>query len=116
MLWTDSRWRNMVTLFIVVLGASFFCTEAFSQDLHRGEQLAKTWCISCHSVDAGGPELRNETVPSFTSIARESATSQSSLELFLYSPHPRMPAYGLKRKEVRDVAAYIMSLRSAHGE
>ena len=110
--WPSLSWRNAIVLIVPLLGMLLFCPKAFSQDLRHGEQLAKLWCASCHSVDAAGPVLRNEAVPSFSSIAGDSATSQASLEKFLNSSHPRMPAYGLTRKDVRDVAAYIISLRN----
>jgi mono/diheme cytochrome c family protein len=110
--WPSLNWRNVIVFIVPLLGMFPFCPKAFSQDLRHGEQVAKLWCASCHSVNAAGPVLRNEAVPSFFSIAGDSATSQASLEKFLNSSHPRMPAYGLTRKDVRDVAAYILSLRN----
>ena len=111
--WRKLSVRIALALLVIILGMLLFCPKAHSQDVHRGERLAKTWCVSCHHVDSNGPELRNEAVPSFSSIANDLTNSQRSLETYLNSSHPRMPAYGITRAQVRDLAAYIMSLRAA---
>lgn len=105
------QWRIVIALAVAALVLFLFCPKAFSQDVGRGERLAKTWCVSCHSVDPHGSELRNDSVPAFSVIAARPESTQSSLEGFLRSKHPRMPAYGLRQKEIRDVTAYIMSLK-----
>ena len=115
MSWHRLSVRIALALLVIILGMVLFCPKARSQDVRHGEQLAKTWCVSCHSVDSKGAELKNEAVPSFSSIANDLTNSQRSLETYLNSSHPRMPAYGITRAEVRDLAAYIMSLRTASG-
>ena len=115
MSWHRLTLRIALALLVIALGMVLFCPKARSQDVRHGERLAKTWCVSCHSVDINGAELRNEAVPSFSSIANDLTNSQRSLETYLNSSHPRMPAYGITRAEVRDLAAYIMSLRTAGG-
>jgi mono/diheme cytochrome c family protein len=109
------RWgsRVVIGLIIFALAMILFGSKASSQDSGRGERLAKTWCVSCHNIDSNGAELRNDTVPSFAAISKRPETSQKSLESFLRSKHPRMPAYGLKQQEIRDVVAYIVSLNPA---
>jgi hypothetical protein len=39
------------------------------------------------------------------------STNETSLEIFLSTSHPRMANYALTRDEIRDVSAYILSLR-----
>ncbi len=53
----------------------------------------------------------NDAVPSFSSIAQIGSITQTSLEVFLSTPHARMPDYSLTRDEIRDVSTYILSLR-----
>jgi mono/diheme cytochrome c family protein len=106
-------WRIVIALVVFAIAMFLFGPKAFSQDTGRGEQLAKTWCVSCHSIDSKGTALRNDAVPSLAAISMRPDTSQKSLESFLQSKHPRMPAYSLKQKETRDVAAYIVSLNPA---
>ncbi|HUO03182.1 MAG TPA: cytochrome c [Rhizomicrobium sp.] len=87
-------------------------SPASAQDLINGERIAKTWCAACHRVTpnaviAGG----NDAAPSFSSVAQMSSTTETSLEVFLSTPHARMPDYNLTRQEIADVSAYILSLR-----
>ena len=44
-------------------------------------------------------------------IAEMNTTTNTSLIVFLSTPHARMPHYNLTRDEIRDVSAYIVSLR-----
>ena len=105
------KWRIVVALVIIALGLFLFCPKAFSQDVVRGEYLAKTWCISCHNVDPGDMTLRSEGAPSFASIAVRPETNQSWLEAFLHSKHPRMPIGETTPTEIRDVASFIVSMK-----
>jgi mono/diheme cytochrome c family protein len=97
---------------IFVLGFSLPGISAQAQDAGAGEKIARTWCGNCHQI---GSETRktNDAVPSFASIANMSSTTQLSLSVFLSTPHGRMPDYALSRAEIRDVSAYIISLRKA---
>lgn len=82
-----------------------------------GESLARTLCINCHVVDDKGPLVRTDRVPSFPWIARHGARDAAALESFLGTlPHGRMQDWSLTRQEIRDVSAYIMSLREAAPE
>ena len=98
--------------FVSILCTSWlFSGKAFAQDIANGELIAKTWCAGCHRVNSGGAELQNVAVPSFHAIAQAAGTNQTSLQIFLSTPHPKMANYGLTRDEIRDVSAYILSLR-----
>lgn len=107
--------RYVVLRYIRILAFSSLSVlswrEAFGQDIAAGEQIAKSSCAGCHSVDSNREELRNEAVPSFSAIARSQTTSRVALEKFI-STHPKMREYTLTREQIRDVAAYILSLRN----
>jgi mono/diheme cytochrome c family protein len=83
---------------------------AVAQNIATGKEIAQSSCTGCHSVDTNGLESRNEAVPSFTTIAQSHKTTEIWLESFL-STHPKMRNYSLSRHQIRDVAAYILSLK-----
>lgn len=61
------------------------------------------------------PDQRAATagVPPFAEIARRHAGATGMLEGFLADPHPPMPDLSLTRQEIRNLVAYIMSLKEA---
>jgi len=106
--------RKMQLIAVSLLGLatiSSFGREARAQDVDAGERIAKTWCAGCHVVDAKNRKTANDAIPSFSSIAKMSSTTSTSLEVFLSTPHGRMPDYSLSRNEIRNVSSYILSLR-----
>jgi mono/diheme cytochrome c family protein len=83
-----------------------------AQNEANGERIARTWCAGCHLVEAERPRISgNDAVPSFSSIAQMSSSTEASLEIFLSTPHARMPDYSLTHDEIKDVSAYVLSLR-----
>jgi len=79
-------------------------------DAAAGRAIAERWCAACHLV---GPDQRTASagVPPFAEMARRHAGSVAVLEGFLADPHPPMPNLSLSRQEIRDLVAYIGSLR-----
>lgn len=79
-------------------------------DAAAGRLIAERWCVSCHLVT---PDQRTATagVPPFAEIARRHAGATGVLEGFLADPHPPMPDLSLTRQEIRNLVAYIMSLK-----
>jgi mono/diheme cytochrome c family protein len=76
-----------------------------------GAAIAARWCAECHLV---APDQRQAmaAAPSFAAIARDHASDMAALEAFLADrPHPPMTALSLTRQEIRDLIAYIGSLR-----
>ncbi len=86
---------------------------ARAQDVDAGAGIARTWCSNCHLVDPRETKSGSDAVPSFAAIARLKSTTAMSLAAFLSSPHAPMPDFRLGRQEIRDVSAYILSLRDA---
>jgi mono/diheme cytochrome c family protein len=81
-------------------------------DAAEGERLAKVWCVSCHLVGPGQTAATTEAPP-FQSIAEGSTDDFGWLRAFLMNPHPPMPQFSLSREEIRNLAAYIASLKAA---
>lgn len=75
-----------------------------------GEEIARRWCASCHVV-ADRQLLASADAPSFAAIAAESTSGFDWLAAFLADPHPAMPRLSLTRQQLRDLSAYLASLR-----
>ena len=83
--------------------------DGFAQDPGNARRLSERWCVECHAIDStpGKPDK----VPSFASIAAKQAASPEMIASFLLLPHATMPAFPLTRKDVQDLAAFIMSAK-----
>lgn len=86
------------------------CAPAAAGDVEQGAKLAKQWCASCHLVSEEQASATTEAPP-FASIAQRSPDELSALAGFLADPHPPMPDLSLTRQEIRDLLAYIASLK-----
>ena len=96
-----------------VLLAAGLPTRAGAQDsdVMAGDRLAHNLCVNCHVVDTRSPVLRTDRVPSFAWIANQEGETATSITVWLTISNERMPNYTLTDDEIRQVAAYIMSLR-----
>jgi mono/diheme cytochrome c family protein len=79
-------------------------------DAANGKRLATQWCASCHLVSAEQATATTEAPP-FASMAQRPPEAIAGLEAFLAEPHAPMPQLNLARNEIRDLVAYIVSLR-----
>jgi mono/diheme cytochrome c family protein len=81
-------------------------------DIQQGRQLALGICASCHAVRAGQTRPPLSTAPSFDEIAETPGMNTAALSIWLTAQsHPTMPNFILSSQQVRDVSAYILSLR-----
>ncbi len=84
-----------------------------AQDINTGREIAQSRCSNCHVIDT--KQYKGvDIVPTFPSIARLPSTTEASLFVFLSTPHAEMPNFVLSRQQIRDVSAYILSLRSTN--
>jgi mono/diheme cytochrome c family protein len=82
------------------------------QSIERGRQIAERACSGCHAVDSPqGAQVQASDVPTFRAIAGKPNQTAGRLETFIMVPHRPMPAIALELSEVRDVVAYILSLK-----
>lgn len=84
--------------------------QGMTGDAERGGQVAERWCSTCHLV-SDRQERATTDVATFRGIAARSPEAIDALAAFLMDPHPPMPDLSLSREEIRDVLAYIASLR-----
>lgn len=92
---------------LVISGGTALC-----QDIAAGGRVAQMQCTGCHQV-GNRQKARPGLAPSFMDIAAAKGMTQLSIEVFLSTPHEKMPNYTLTQKQIRDVASYIMSLRQS---
>lgn len=80
-------------------------------DVAEGDRLAHTLCVNCHVVDTHSSVVRTDRVPSFPWVAQQPGLTQEFLTGWLSTSHERMPDYTLTREEIRQLSAYIVSLK-----
>ncbi len=82
-------------------------------DSENGRALARKLCVSCHLIENTTDSVMKVDVPSFSAIANRPNQSIEALANWLMAPHAPMPDPHLTRKEIRDLAGYIIFLRTA---
>ena len=98
------------------LAIVFFCLPLLSGysyaagQADSGKDIAVQFCASCHLVTEG-QKSASADVPTFPSIAAKYDEEIDYLVGFLADPHPPMPNFSLTRREIRDLLAYIKSLK-----
>ena len=102
-------------IILCLLGTLAPATVAQAQDIRdirQGRQVALDVYASCHAVRAGQVRSRLATAPSFEAIAKTPGMTAAALAVWLTAhSHPTMPNLILSSQQVRDVSAYILSLR-----
>jgi cytochrome c len=79
----------------------------------NGLKIARALCATCHLIGEPPNSATAADIPSFPSIANRPNQSTERLTNWLIEPHAPMPNPHLTRKEIRDLAAYILTLRTA---
>jgi mono/diheme cytochrome c family protein len=85
--------------------------ESTVPDAAAGLQTARTLCAACHLIGEPPNAATPVDVPSFASVANRPEQSAERLSNWLIQPHTPMPNLHLTRKEIRDLSAYILTLR-----
>jgi mono/diheme cytochrome c family protein len=80
-------------------------------DAKRGRELAERLCTGCHIVSPNSVQTANPDVPSFPAIARTQGATAERLAGRIIVPHPAMPQTQLTVAEIRDIVAYILTLK-----
>jgi mono/diheme cytochrome c family protein len=109
----DAALRCLLPVAIVALG--LLSPAALGQmppDVARGKEIAERVCAGCHAVnDKPGSQVQGTDVPSFRALAQRPLRTPESLQAFIMTPRHPMPAIPLELREIRDVVAYIQSLK-----
>ena len=80
-------------------------------DAKHGSELAERLCSGCHIVAPNSARTANPDVPSFSEIARKNGVTAERLAGRIIVPHPAMPNTQLTVAEIRDIVAYILTLK-----
>jgi mono/diheme cytochrome c family protein len=81
--------------------------------VYRGAAVAAQVCAQCHDVSGAATAGQTFSAPSFTSVANRPDMTAAKLETWLTSLHPSMPNYAFSATAVKDLVAYVMSLRQS---
>jgi mono/diheme cytochrome c family protein len=77
----------------------------------RGHRFALDTCAECHAVEPGIYESPVYEAPSFAEIADSEDMSSVALIPFFQTSHPTMPNFVIPADNIRDLSAYLLSLR-----
>lgn len=106
------RTRRRVALIAAILANLPFPLAAQEGgDVTEGRHVAAMWCSSCHIIGQTTRNTGANGVPTFASVARRPTTTPTWLRSSFLRPHPQIQNMRATPDEVRDLTAYIMSLR-----
>ena len=87
--------------------------KPFKPNPARGYETATKLCTGCHIIDNGQTGTAQPGVPSFLYMANKSGQSSDKLASFMIHPFPPMVDAHLTTHEIKDISAYILSLKTA---
>jgi len=93
---------------------AFAATQASAQDagdVERGRAYVERACADCHAVRRDQSESRNPNAIPFEAIAHFPGLAAPSLFVLLRTSHATMPNIVIETNDLRDVVAYILSLK-----
>jgi cytochrome c len=106
-------WNQRLGTFLM---AALLTSPALAQsgltDPSKGKELADSLCSICHNVGPAPGISAASEVPSFYSIANRPEQSPDRLAGAIIFPHPEMPKVSFSNRELKDIIAYIMSLKA----
>lgn len=113
----DARFARKLAL---ALGALWFvAAPAAAEETTKkppsaedGKALAEKLCGGCHLTGAQRSDTAPVGPPPFVTIANRSGQTAERIEGALIQPHPPMPDMQLTQEEMRDIVAYLDTLRT----
>ena len=96
----------------LIVSLGMVSAAAADGDDMAGRTYALAHCSECHDVGAGRQRPINPgQAPAFTAVANATTTTPLGLEVFLNTPHTKMPNFVVAEDDRHDVIAYILTLR-----
>ena len=86
--------------------------QPFKPDPARGHKTAIKLCTGCHIIDKGQTGSTQPGVPSFIYMANKPDQSSDKLANIMIHPFPPMIDTHLTTHEIKDISAYILSLKA----
>jgi cytochrome c len=100
-----------IWLFGIIAATNPASAQVGLADATRGQELASRLCSGCHIVSPGSASTANADIPTFAAIAGRADSTPERLAGRIIIPHPPMPNTQLTIAEIRDIIAYIISLK-----
>ena len=90
-----------------------FSGHALAQDadIAAGKAYATEICAECHAIRQSEGNSPLLDAPSFQSVADTPGMTELALSVWLQTSHPTMPNIVLEQDDMRNVIAYIRSLK-----
>lgn len=85
--------------------------EPFRPSADRGRVLAQNLCAGCHVV-SGAEGAATAGIPTLRAIANRPEQTGRRIENALIAPHAPMPDMLLSMTEIKDIIAYLDTLRA----
>ena len=102
--------RKLCLVGLTILLATQSASGEESLQVRQGRAFAQRICATCHGVVLGALSPA-AGAPNFYTLASTPGMSELALRVALQTPHHSMPNLMLTADEMRDVTAYIISLR-----
>ena len=83
--------------------------------VQEGAATAKLWCSQCHLIAPDSNDAALADAPSFYEVANRPEQTRDAIEAYLLDPHPPMPDLNLSSEELKNLSAYILSLKEDGG-
>src|SRR5215203_4429431 len=103
--------RSLLTVLSVLVGLSTAAAQETGVP-KLGLEVATESCASCHAVLRVEDRSPNPDAPPFAQIADVPGMTATALQVALQSPHRTMPNLMLEPDEMRDLIAYILTLKT----
>jgi mono/diheme cytochrome c family protein len=94
-----------------LIGIVSALAQAAGADANRGRELAKRVCTNCHVTDREPSSSVRTDIATFPAMADRIGVTAEQLAGAIIIPHSAMPSVQLTTQEIRDVVAYILSLK-----
>lgn len=112
--WTASVVRTAGLAAVVLVGATtaLRAEETPPASPEQGLKLAQTLCQNCHLLPGAENNTVTVGIPSLSGIANRPGQTGLAIERILIQPHAPMPDMKLSNQEIRDLIAFLDSLRT----
>lgn len=101
------------TALVLASATSVFAAEE-KGDPQAGFEYAHTYCATCHGISEEQSPLPE--APRFRHVADTTGMTATALQVWMQTSHPTMPNIIVAPKDMRDIIAYILSLKGREAD
>jgi len=103
--------KTVIVAAAAALLITSYAAKAQDADIEAGAAYAEQVCAACHAVLPNEGFSPLPEAPTFQSVADTPGMTELALTVWLQSSHPTMPNIVLEQDDMRNVVAYIRSLK-----